>query len=131
MAEWHTVASARDQWVDAPTDDGEDEDASLTELLEAAKAAVLAYAPSLGELTIVDGVITYGQPVVDEDGYIVNGTLESIPTTYRIAQLREARNQWNDSRQRSGYMDNNGEIQSMFLPWHGIVRPKQGKPVIV
>jgi hypothetical protein len=83
MAEWHTVESARDQWVDAPTDDGEDEDASLTELLEAAKAAVLAYAPSLGELTIVDGVITYGQPVVDEDGYIVNGTLESIPTTYR------------------------------------------------
>jgi hypothetical protein len=121
MAEWHTVASARDQWVDAPTDDGEDEDASLTELLEAAKVAVLAYAPSLSDGSLVI-----------EDGYIVNeDEPDAVPTTYRVAQLREARNQWNDSRQRAGYLDNNGEIQSIFLPWHGIVRPKQGKPVIV
>jgi hypothetical protein len=117
MAEWHTVESARDQWVDAPTDDGADEDATLTELLSAAKAAVLAYAPVFEGLTVVDG-------------YIVNDP-DAVPDSYRLAQLREARNQWIDSRQRAGYLDNNGEIQSLFLPWHGLVRPKQGKPVMV
>ena len=40
MATWHTPETARDQWVDAPLDDGQ-----LQQLLDVAKQAVLAYAP--------------------------------------------------------------------------------------
>lgn len=42
MSTWHTLESARGQWADAPLDDE-----SLSELLEVAKVAVLAYAPVL------------------------------------------------------------------------------------
>lgn len=63
MATWHTPATARDQWEDAPL-----EDPILDELLNTAQAAVLAYAP---DLELVD---------------------DQIPDAWRIAQLRHARN---------------------------------------
>lgn len=105
---WHTVESARDQWVDAPTDDGADEDATLLELLEVAKGAVLAYAPAVEDL--------------------------EVPTNYRVAQLMQMRNIWNSSKASpAGEFDNGSYGLSSFpLDWQirQILRPKQGKPVI-
>lgn len=72
MATWHTIESARDQWVDAPLDDEQ-----LTELLEVAKDAVLAYAPSAEDIDPEDP--------------------DEIPTRYRVGQLMQARNVWNSS----------------------------------
>jgi hypothetical protein len=120
MAEWHTVASARDQWVDAPTDDGVDEDATLSELLSAAKTAVLAYAPAFEGLEVVDG-------------YIVNDP-DAVPDAYRIAQLMQARNIWNSSKASPAGSFDNGEygLTSFPLDWQvrQLLRPKQGRPVI-
>lgn len=62
MAAWHTIATARAEWDDAPTDD-----AILSRLLEASKEAVLSYAPP-------------------------TDTPEDVPGRYVIAQLRHARN---------------------------------------
>jgi len=125
MAIWHTVESARDQWVDAPTDDGEDEDATLSELLVVAKEAVLAYAPALD---------TSDDLIIDEDGYIVNQDAEAIPESYRIAQLMQARNVWNSSKASpSGNLDNGEYGLSTFpLDWQvrQLLRPKRGRPVI-
>jgi hypothetical protein len=118
MAEWHTVESARDQWVDAPTDEGADPDATLSELLGAARAAVLAYAP------VLDG--TY----IISDGYIEQ-VMSGIPDSYRLAQLAEARNRWSEKVAPGGDYDNGAfGIPATFTPWHGLVRPKQGIPVI-
>lgn len=78
MAEWHTTESARDEWVDAPLDD-----AQLTELLEVAKDAVLAYAPTLTD------------PETD------------IPVRYRVGQLMQARNVWN-----SGHATPSGDFDT-------------------
>lgn len=74
MSTWHTLESARDQWADAPLDDE-----SLSELLEVAKVAVLAYAPAL--------------PPTDP---------EDIPVSYRVAQLMQARNVWNSGQANPG-----------------------------
>jgi hypothetical protein len=123
MATWHTVESARDQWVDAPTDEGADPDATLSELLETAKQAVRAYAPVLPD---------EGGLVIDEDGYIVNAASGEIPDSYRVAQLMETQNLWNKGKSPgAGDFDNGAYgIPATFLAWHGVVRPKQGIPVI-
>lgn len=62
---WHDIDSARDQWADAPLEDN-----LLEELLEIAQEQVLAYAPALP---------------ADYIGY---------PTSYRWAQLMQARAIW-------------------------------------
>lgn len=110
MATWHTIESARDQWVDAPLDDEQ-----LEELLDVAKDAVLAYAPS------------------DED--IDPDDPDEIPTRYRVAQLMQARNVWNSSAASpTGDFDGAGYGLTTFpLDWQvkQILRPRSvfGGPV--
>jgi hypothetical protein len=81
MADWHTTETARNEWVDAPLDDGQ-----LVQLLEVAKQAVLAYAPALPTATM--GWV---------DGYYQPTDTISIPDNYRYAQLQQARNIWNSA----------------------------------
>lgn len=124
MAEWHTVASARNQWADAPYDTDEDEgDDTLLELLAVAKSAVLAFAPDLS-----------GNTFVDDDGYIVNYGDNVVPTNYRVAQLMQARNVWNSSKASPAGSFDNGEygLTSFPLDWQvrQLLRPKRGVPVI-
>lgn len=121
MAEWHTAESARDQWADAPTDDGDNPNASLEELLNAAQSAVLAYAPELDGTYIID------------DGYIEQ-VMAGIPDAYRIAQLMQARNIWNAKKASpAGEFDNGSYGLSSFpLDWaiRQLLRPKRGRPVM-
>jgi hypothetical protein len=109
MADWHDVASARDEWVDAPVDE-DDGDDILTGLLASAKAAVIAYAPAVEE------------PLTD------------IPEGYRQAQLMQARNIWNSGKASpSGDFDGGQYGLSTFpLDWmiRQLIRPKTGKPWI-
>lgn len=67
---WHTPESAREQWLEAPD---ESDDPILAELLEVAREAVVAYAPELDD------------PL-------------AVPTSYRLAQLMQARSVWNAQR---------------------------------
>lgn len=119
MAEWHDLESARNQWVDAPFDDDQ-----LQELLDVAQNAVLAYAPALptGELVIIDDVVVPADP-------------ESIPVSYRVAQLMQARNVWNSSKASpAGDFDNGSYgLTSFPLDWQvkQLLRPRSvfGGPV--
>lgn len=110
MASWHTLETARDQWVDAPIDD-----ATLGELLEVAKDAVLAYAPSAEDIDAEEP--------------------EVIPTAYRTAQLMQARNVWNSSQASpTGYLDGGSYTLTTFpLDWQvkQLLRPRSvfGGPV--
>lgn len=111
MAEWHTLQTARDQWVDAPLDDEQ-----LQELLDVAQNAVLAYAPALPDatLTVIDGYLTE--------------SASTIPVSYRHAQLMQARNVWNSSEASpSGDFDGAGYgITTMPLDWQvkQLLRPR-------
>lgn len=111
MADWHTIETARDQWVDAPLDDEE-----LEELLDAAKTAVLAYAPTLP-----------AQTVENVGGYIVPVNVD-IPSSYRLAQLMQSRNIWNSSKASpSGDFDGGGYGLTTFpLDWQvkQLLRPR-------
>ena len=122
MAEWHTVASARDQWVDAPYDEDGGDD-TLTELLDVAASAVLAFAPIVPD--------TY---TVTEEGYIVPVADAWIPNSYRVAQLMQARNVWNSQKASpSGAFDGSDYgITAYPLDWQirQLLRPKHGVPVI-
>lgn len=69
---WHTNASARDAWADAPTRDG-----VLWELLDAARVACIAYAPLPAP---------------------VDGVPAAVPTGHRQAQLNVARAIWQRSK---------------------------------
>jgi hypothetical protein len=84
MATWHTIETARDQWVDAPLDDED-----LEELLEVARGAVLAYAPVVAD------------ELVEADGYVTT-IPTTIPSSYRRAQLMQARNVFNASKAAPG-----------------------------
>ena len=125
MAEWHTVASARDQWVDAPYDEDGGDD-TLTELLDVAKEAVLAFAPVLTQSE--DDYILV-------DGILIPNTGEVIPTNYRVGQLMQARNVWNASKASPSSGDFDGTsygLSSFPLDWQvrQLLRPKRGVPVI-
>lgn len=112
MAEWHTLESAREQWVDAPFDDDQ-----LQDLLDVAQEAVLAYAPALiiGALVIVDDIL-----VPADENY--------VPVSYRVAQLMQARNVWNSSKASpSGDFDNGSYgLTSFPLDWQvkQLLRPR-------
>lgn len=109
MATWHTVESARDEWVDAPYD-ADDGDTLLLSLLSSAKDAVLAFAPA------------------------VDTPLVEIPEGYRLAQLMQAKNIWNSSKASpSGDFDGGQYSLTTFpLDWQvrQLIRPKRGLPVI-
>jgi hypothetical protein len=83
---------------------------------------VRAYAPALPD---------EGGLVIDEDGYIVNADSGAIPDSYRVAQLMETQNLWNKGKAPGGDFDNGSfGLPATFQAWHGVVRPKQGIPVI-
>lgn len=117
MATWHTLESARSEWIDAPLDDDQ-----LNELLEVARDAVLAFAPAL------DG------EVVSDDGYL-SVIPDTIPTAYRVAQLMQARNVWNSTKASpTGDFDGGGFSLTTFpLDWQvkQLLRPRSvfGGPV--
>jgi hypothetical protein len=113
MAEWHTLVSARDQWVDAPLNDEE-----LQELLDVAQNAVLAYAP-----TLVEGAL------IIEDGIVVVAGPNEIPVSYRYAQLMQARNVWNSSQASPSSSDFDGAgygLTTFPLDWQvkQLLRPR-------
>lgn len=61
--QWHTTASAREQWVDAPWDEDGEGETLLASILAAAKEAVLAFAPvptstAPAPVTLTDGAWT-------------------------------------------------------------------------
>lgn len=113
MGSWHTPASARDHWVDAPGDPDDDPD-MLAELLEVARVQVEAYAPALP-------APTEGEPV-------------DVPANYRYAQLMQARNIWNASIVSPG--GDLGEADFAITPhpldWtvKQMIRPKRAIPVV-
>ena len=103
---WHTLDTARDQWVDAPY-----QDAILANLLEIAKEACLAFAP-----------------------FTVSETILEAPARYRVAQLMQARNIWNASKvSPSGDLgDGTYVITPKPLDWmiKQVLRPKRAVPVM-
>lgn len=99
---WHTLASARYAWADAPYDDF-----ILEDLLEVSKMQCLAFAPALAEDTI------------------------TVPVNFRVAQLMQARNLWNASKTdpaSGGYGDEGFVIRPFPMDWtvKNILRPKRG-----
>lgn len=113
MATWHNLESARDEWADAPLDDEQ-----LSNLLEAAKEAVLAYAPST--------TVEYAW----QDGYYLPvGEPAEISRGWRIAQLMQSRNIWNSSKATPGTGDFDGSnygISTFPLDWQvkQLIRPR-------
>jgi hypothetical protein len=101
---WHTLDTARDQWVDAPY-----QDEILSDLLAIAQEQCLAYAPG------------------------ASGTAPTEPH-YRVAQLMQARNIWNASKvSPSGDLgDGTYVISPKPLDWmiKQLLRPKRAVPVM-
>lgn len=66
MATWHTPATLRAQWANAPKND-----AVANQLLSAAKDQVLAFAPSLTSgLIVIDGIVQDASPDNPPDRYV-------------------------------------------------------------
>jgi hypothetical protein len=101
---WHDADSAREEWLDAPF-----EDPQLEALLDVARVQCLTYAP--GEFTA-----------------------SFVPPRYRMAQLLQARNLWNASKQDpGGEMGGEGFAVRVFpMDWtvKNLLRPKSGVPVM-
>lgn len=68
MAQWHSVESAREQWVDAPWDEDGEGSTLLQSLLDAAREAVLAFAPATTETAPTPVTLTDGAWTVDLSG---------------------------------------------------------------
>lgn len=102
---WHTLASARGAWRDAPA-----ADLTLHELLEVAREQCEAYAPALP-----DGAV--------------------VPIRWKSAQLMQARNIWNASKtdpEAGGFGDEGFVIRPYPLDWtiKQMLHPKTRIPVI-
>jgi hypothetical protein len=102
---WHTLASARNDWKDAPAQDGQ-----LYGLLAVAREQCEEYAPALAVGT-------------------------EVPSRFRLAQLMQARNLWNSTKtdpSTGGYGAEGFVIRP--YPMDGVVknilRPKRAVPVI-
>lgn len=120
---WHTLASARDEWRDAPKTD-----VRLFDLLEIAKGQVIKYAPDEDDDGYPDSSLYPGADVFPSNGV-------SVPTNYRYAQLMQARNLWNAGRvdpANGGIGEDSFIIQPRPLDWtvRQIIRPKRGVPTI-
>ncbi len=101
---WYTLDLAREDWDDSPSSD-----LVLADLLDVARAAVVAYAPDLA----VDA---------------------PVPTSYRKGQLMQARNIWNADKGDAGdaSMGMGGYVVTPKpLDWNikQLLRPKSPNPV--
>jgi len=112
MTTWHTSETIRDEWEDAD----QVPDATLTQLVVAARDAVIAYAPPLPAL---------GEGEDEDDR-------EDVPERYRLAQLIQVRNLWNATMTTaSGDLGGDTfQITPRPLDWHvkALLRPAQGRP---
>lgn len=107
MSTWYTVEEAQEEWPDPSS-------GALLEMLDVAKAQVLAYAPS----RIVADIAATGE----------------VPDNYRLAQFRQAKNLWRaDSANSQGDMSE-GEFSYTPHPldWHvkQLIRPRRGRPSV-
>ncbi|NYD65988.1 hypothetical protein [Agromyces atrinae] len=128
---WHTLASARDEWRDAPSEHETGGDVLLYTVLETARVQCAEFGPSLAvdEAPTLPGLGTLS----GADTLPSAGTL-AVPEHFRQAQLMQARNIWNASRTdpASGGIGNDGFVIRPFpMDWvvKGILRPKRGIPV--
>lgn len=104
MATWHDPDSAQAEWPDAPLDD-----AIIAELLDVARAEVIAYAPVLADPS-------------------------AVPATYRVAQLMQARAIWNSQNANpAGELGGEG-FAIRFYPLDGhirqLLRPRRAVPKV-
>lgn len=120
---WHTVTTARDEWVDAPVDE-----VGLATLLTVAKNDVISYAPKFTDPDT--GVVSLGyiDPV---SGIISAVTDNTVPADYRLAQLMQARNTWNANKvdPSNGQMGDDTFVMRPFpLDWFvkQLIRPNRG-----
>lgn len=102
MGAWLDISTARAEWWDAP-----DDDTTLARLLEVAKTQVIAFAPTLDDIT--------------------------RPTeSYVLAQLMQARNLWNTGRiaPDSTAAVDGFVIQPHPLDWQikQLLRPRNPRP---
>lgn len=102
---WHTLASSRTEWRDAP-----DDDAQLYNLLEVAREQCETYAPALPDAA-------------------------PVPTSYKVAQLMQTRNLWNTSKTdpaSASYGEDGFAIRVYPMDWtvKNILRPKNPVPVV-
>lgn len=108
--DWYTIDSIRAAWPDF---DAVDDD-TLSDILESARLAVIAYAPALPVPTPPDPVV--------------------VPANYRQGQLLQARNIWNSAfASPTGDIDGTGFGLTTFpLDWsvQQLLRPKRAVPVI-
>ncbi len=102
---WHTLASARDQWGDAPTSD-----AVLYSLLSAAQHQCEVFAPA-------------------------SPSGQGVPVRYRQAQIMQTRALWQSTKTNSaGEIGEGGFTVQVFpMDWSikALLRPRVGFPVIV
>jgi hypothetical protein len=102
---WHTLDSARSQWIDAPEPDD-----VLYTLLEAAKAQCLAFAPAL------------------------DPAARWVPATYKQAQLMQTRALWQSTKSNSADQMNAEGFTVTVFPLDrtikALLRPKKGVPVV-
>ncbi len=102
---WLTISELRKNWRDAP-----DDDEDCFELLEVAKAGVVAFAPALAEGA-------------------------QVPATYRKGQRMQARNTWNAAKvdpTSGGMGDDTFVIRPYPLDWaiKQVLRPKPAIPPV-
>lgn len=112
MAEWLTGDEARTRWRDAPADD-----VYLAELLEVAKAQVLAFGPKSTADAIAADPTT-------------------VPDAYRLAQLAQMRNVWNAVKtdpSSQGIGDEGFVIRPFPMDWtvKNLIRPVRAVPVVL
>jgi hypothetical protein len=131
MAQWHTSETLLTAWADAE----QVEESVLLDLIEVAKEAIVAYAPSPA------GTNNYGEWVEDDENPGIFYWSESelpfgeIPSSWRMAHLVHIKNLWNASRvSADGTTGLNGEfvIQPRPLDWHvkQILRPARAVPIV-
>lgn len=114
MADWHTPATAADEWANAVVIA---DDAIFTELLEVARDQVMAYAPKSQRAAYA--------AATEEAPY-------DVPLNLRRAQLRHAENMWNAASVDSAGDLGEGTFRSSPHPldWHikQLIRPRQAVP---
>ncbi|PRY70201.1 hypothetical protein B0I08_101329 [Glaciihabitans tibetensis] len=102
---WHTLDSARSQWIDAP-----DPDDVLFILLESAKTQCLAFAPNL------------------------EAAAQWVPAHYKQAQLMQARALWQSTKANASDSINAEGFTVTVFPMDrtvkNLLRPKRGVPSV-
>lgn len=121
---WHDLTSARTQWADAP-----DDDESLQTLLDVAQNDVMSFAPKTTD-DAGNPVLAWKDPI---SRLLVAVDDTTIPVSYRLAHLMQARNTWNAAKvdpANAGMGDGSFVIKPFPLDWaiKQLIRPKDVLP---